>query len=56
MIEGEHCYLYKGVAFTHKEAEEYCEVTTSVINSSIFDVWALAAMASFKMAAHGPPF
>ncbi|KAK2549932.1 hypothetical protein P5673_029537 [Acropora cervicornis] len=25
MIEGELCYLYKGVAFTYKEAEEYCE-------------------------------
>ena len=41
MLEGELCYLYKGAAFTYKEADEYCEVTTSVINTSIFDVWAL---------------
>ena len=56
MIEGELCYLYKGVAFTYKETEEYCEVTTSVINSSIFDVWALGNYELFKMAALGPPF
>ena len=41
MIEGELCYLYKGLAFTYEEAEEYCEVTASVINTSNVDVWAL---------------
>ena len=40
-IEGELCYLYKGAAFTYKEADEYCEVITSVFSTSIFDVWEL---------------
>ena len=48
MIEGELCYLYKGAAFTYKEADEYCEVTTSVINTSIFDVWALGNYGVFQ--------
>ena len=55
MIEGELCYLYKAVAFTYKEAEEYCEVTTSVFNTSIFEFRRCGTMPSFKMAAHGPP-